>query len=86
MSNTAFGHVCKIEHPLGAVRRLSDALALISETIEEPHASAIDEIVHTMLGHISELDELHSALFRLHHPNREQFEIDGWPVKPTDKS
>jgi hypothetical protein len=40
-SNTAFSHVCKIEHPLGAVRRLSDAVALITETMEEPRASAI---------------------------------------------
>jgi hypothetical protein len=38
--SSAFSHVCRIEHPLGAVRRLSDALALISETIEEPGASA----------------------------------------------
>ena len=65
--------------PLGAVRRFADAVALITETIEEPGASAINEVVHTMLGHISLLDDLHSALFRLHHPNREQFERDGWP-------
>jgi hypothetical protein len=83
MSDDAFDHVCKIERPLGAIQRLGDALALITETIEEPGASAINEIVWTMKDHISELDKIHEVLFRLHHPNREQFEIDGWP---TNKS
>jgi hypothetical protein len=77
--SVAFSHVCKIEHPLGAIRRLSDAVALITETTVEPGTSAINEIVHSMLGHVSRMDDLHSALFRLHHPNRDQFETDGWP-------
>jgi hypothetical protein len=84
MSNTAFGHVCNIEHPLGAAQRLADALALITETIDEPEASAMNEIVHMVQAHLREIDKEYSCLFRLHHPNREQFERDGWPNDKVD--
>jgi hypothetical protein len=81
-ADATYSHVNKLEGPLGSIRRLVDAVALITETIEEPGASAINEIVWTMKDHISELDEIHKVLFRLHHPNREQFDREGWP---TDK-
>jgi hypothetical protein len=86
MSDDAFGHVCKIESPLGSAQHLVDALALITETIDEPGASAMNEIIHTVRANLREIDKEHSHLFRLHHPNREQFERDGWPDEPTDKS
>jgi hypothetical protein len=84
MSDETFGPVTALERPLHATRCLADALALITDTIEEPAASAINEIVHTMLDHISELDELHETLFRLHHPDRARFEREGWPDKLED--
>ena len=79
MTNATFAHVCKIERPLGAVQRLGDALALITETIEEPGASAMNEIVHVMLEHVAEIEEEYAFLFKLHHPDRERFERNGWP-------
>jgi hypothetical protein len=86
MSDNAFARVCKIEHPLGATKRLADALALITETIDEPEASAMNEIVHTMLRHLADIDTEYSFLFRLHHPNRDHFEKQGWPDKLDDHS
>jgi hypothetical protein len=69
---------------LGAIKRLGDALALITETIEEPGASATNEIVHTLLGHVAEIDKEYSFLFRLHHPSRDHFERVGWPGKKSE--
>jgi hypothetical protein len=60
-SSSAFSHVCKIEHPLGAIKHLADAVALITETMEEPRASAINEIVWTMKDHFSELDKIYEV-------------------------
>ena len=86
MSDSPFSHVCKIEHPLGAAQRLVDALALITETIDEPGASAMNEIIHAVQAHLTEIDAEYSYLFHFHHPNREQFKRGGWPDdKPETK-
>jgi hypothetical protein len=79
-----FGHVCNLEKPLGAIRRLADALVMMTETVEEPHGSAMNEIVHTLLGHVGDLDKQYRVLFQLHHPNRERFEREGWPAEGAD--
>ena len=39
----------------------------------------MNAIIHTLLGHIGDLDGVYSTLFRLHHPSRERFEREGWP-------
>jgi hypothetical protein len=83
-SSAAFSHVCKIEHPLGAAQCLANALALITETLDEPAASAMNEIVHMVRAHLREIDKEYSYLFHFHHPNREQFERDGWPTEKLD--
>jgi hypothetical protein len=33
----------------------------------------------TAVARVNELDEVHGYFFRLHHPNRDAFERDGWP-------
>lgn len=65
-----------MERTLGAVKRLGDALALLTEVIEEPGGSAMNEIIWTMLERVGEIEEEYSALFRLHGPFRDQ---DGEP-------
>ena len=55
--DATYAHVCRLEPPLGAIKRLGDALAMITETIEEPGASAMNEILHTLLGHVAEIDK-----------------------------
>jgi len=51
---------------LGAALHL--ALALLTEVIEEPGASAMNEIIWTMLDRVREIEEEYSSLFRLHNP------------------
>jgi hypothetical protein len=60
------------------------SLALITETIEEPGASAMNEIIQAMLERVEEIDKEYAFLFRLHHPSREQFERDGRWAHETD--
>jgi hypothetical protein len=75
-----YAHVCKLERPLESIRNLGMSLALITETIEEPGASAMNEIIQAMLERVEEIDREYAFLFRLHHPSREQFKRDGrWP-------
>jgi len=79
MTDPTYGHVCRMDYPRASIRNLATALALITETIEEVDASAMNAIIHTLLGHIGDLDGVYSTLFRLHHPSRERFEREGWP-------
>jgi len=78
-SDDAYRHVCRIERPLTHIRNFLDALALITETIEEPAASAVNVIVRAALDHVAEVDAEYATLFRLTHPDRERFEREGWP-------
>ena len=34
---------------------------------------------HAIQARVDELDDIHGYFFRLHHPDRERFERDGWP-------
>ena len=80
MSNETFAIVWRIEAPLASAGRLADALALLTETADEPHASAMNEIIHMLLEHLAQVGEEYCSLFRLHHPDRERFEREGWPA------
>jgi hypothetical protein len=79
ISGDLFRHVGSIELPLAGIRHFLDALALISEAMDEPHAGAVNVIVHAALDHVRDAEGVHQALFRLTHPDRERFERDGWP-------
>ena len=74
-----FEHVCSIERPLTGIRHYLNGLMIISETIDEPHGGAINEMVWTMQDKMKELQREYSTLFKLTHPDRERFERDGWP-------
>jgi hypothetical protein len=80
VSNEVFCHVTNLERPLGSTRRFLDALALLSETLKEPEAGAVNEIVQATLERVAEIDKEYSTLFRLTHPSREHFEREGWPT------
>jgi hypothetical protein len=77
MMDPTYAYVCEMDYPLASIRRFGDALALITETIEEPGASAMNEIVYALLDRVKELDKIHEKLFRTHHPSRERFEREG---------
>ena len=72
-------HVNNLEHPVTSIRHFLDAIALISEVMEEPHACAVNTIVHTALDHLRKVEAEHLILFRLTHPDRERFDREGWP-------
>jgi hypothetical protein len=80
MTEATFSHVGAIGEQLSDVHRLLDALALLTETMEEPHAGAANVIVWTTIDHLREIDLHHTALFRLNHPDRDFFERVGWPT------
>ena len=52
--------------------------ARISEVMEEPHACAVNTIVHAALNHVRDAEAQRTALFRLAHPDRERFDREGW--------
>jgi hypothetical protein len=76
ISTDALGN---LEPPLTNIRRFLDALALISETLDEPGGSAVNVIVHAAIDHAAEVESEYVSLFRLTHPDRERFEREGWP-------
>ena len=61
-------HVYNIEMPLANIRNLLNALALISENLDEPQAGAVNVIVHAALEQVREADGAHRAC--LGHPSR----------------
>lgn len=73
------GHVCNLERPLEAIRNFGNSLALISEALDEPGASAVNQITWALLDQLGQIDAEYSTLFRLTHPDRERFEREGWP-------
>ena len=77
-------HVNSIEPALAHIRHFLDAIALITEAMEEPHAGAVNVIVHAALDHVREAEAVHQTLFRLTHPDRERFEREGWPGDAND--
>jgi hypothetical protein len=78
-SGDVFSHVCSIERPLAVIRNFLNALAMISETLDEPGASAVNQITWAMMDQVADLNAEHVTLFRLTHPGRERFEREGWP-------
>jgi hypothetical protein len=68
-----------MERPLQSVCNFLDALALITETMDEPAASAVNTIVWAAIDQVGEIDEAYPTLFHLSHPNCDRFEREGWP-------
>jgi hypothetical protein len=74
-NNATYAYVNRMEQPLTAIKNFAP-LSRITESIEEPGASAI-EIIHAILEQVRQVDEVHALLFRAYHPNRERFQQDG---------
>jgi hypothetical protein len=78
---SVYGHVTGLERPLEAIRNFGNGILLISETLEEPGASAVNELTRALLEQLQQIDDEYSTLFRLTHPNREHFvreRREGW--------
>jgi hypothetical protein len=78
--NDAFRRACGMEDPLRGIRNFAGALDRIAQTLSDDNGALIvQEIAMTIQARVEELDEIHG--FRLHHPDRERFERDGWPTE-----
>jgi hypothetical protein len=71
----AFSHACEMEKPLEAIRNLALALDRIAQTLADVNGAAIVQIQ----ARVDELDDIHAYFVRLHHPDREKLEREGWP-------
>ena len=83
-SGDAFRYVCSIERPLTSIRNFRNALALITETMDEPAGSAVNQITWAMLDQVAEVDAEFSTLFKLSPPDHERFEREGWRGRRRD--
>jgi len=76
----AFDQVCRMEDPLRIIRNFAGALDRIARTLSDDNAALIvQEIALAIQARVEELDSIHEYFRRLHHPDRERFERDGWP-------
>jgi hypothetical protein len=76
----AFNKACGMEDPLRVIRNFAGALERVAQTLSDDiGAEIVQEISMTILARVDELDEIHSFFGRLHSPNRERFEREGWP-------
>jgi hypothetical protein len=54
--------VSGMERPLTGIRHLNTAVTLLTESTEEPHSMAVNEIVHVIGEHVEELSRIHTTL------------------------
>jgi hypothetical protein len=67
--------VCEMEGDLRAIDEFTDALALISETMDEsPHANAINRLAWEIKHRVQSAERCRSDLSRLARPNRPECE------------
>jgi hypothetical protein len=69
----AYRQACAMERPLERIRNFAAALA------SGEGASVAQELTLAIAESLDELDDIHGFFFRLHHPDRERFEREGWP-------
>jgi hypothetical protein len=70
-----FNAVCEMEGDLRAIDEFADALALVSETMDEsPHANAINRLAWEIKHRAQSAERRRSDLSRWAHPNRTEHE------------
>jgi hypothetical protein len=76
----AFDRASDMEDPLRKIRTLAIALDRIAQTLDDENGALIvQQLGWTILEYVEELDDIHGYFHRLHHPDRERFEREGWP-------
>jgi hypothetical protein len=78
---TMFGIVGDMEDDVSAVENFADAIAIMSETIDDgdPLALCLQRLAWEIKVRASRIGEQRGKLFHMTHPNREHFEREGWP-------
>src|SRR4051794_39288024 len=62
-SDTPFLHVSNMETPLTGIGNLAMALCLLSETMEEPHGTVVQELARNISDHVRSAETAYSYLF-----------------------
>jgi hypothetical protein len=76
----AFSHACSMEDPLVGIENFAGALGRVAQTLADDRNGVIVLHLATAIrALVRELEETHGYFFRLHHPDRERFEREGWP-------
>lgn len=76
----AYAAACNMEQPIERIRNFTAALARLAPTINDGQAAAImQQLTLAIEESLDEIDASYGFFFRLHHPDRERFERDGWP-------
>jgi hypothetical protein len=79
----AFETVTSMEDDLEEARILSNGVAILAvdsvSTHDENLGAVLMRLAWGIAKHCKELEERRGELFELLHPNREQFEKEGWP-------
>lgn len=78
-TSQAFDLICDMEDPLTIIGDLTDALALIAETMDDDRSSIVQRLAWLAKDQRNAAEKLRGDLFRLTHPRREHFEREGWP-------
>ena len=74
LDNGIFNTVREMEGDLRAIDEFADALALVSETMDEsPHANAINRLAWEIKHRAQRVETRRDDLLRLTHPNRVEF-------------
>jgi len=75
-----FDVVTEMEDDLEAATSFCAAIALITETMNDSHASApIQRLAWEIKNRVALAEEKRCKLFKLTHPDRQRFEREGWP-------
>ena len=75
----AWNTVCAMEYGLTSAKNFARGLAFLAESMDECHASVVQEIAWALKEHVERVEEYRGRLFRHLHPSRAEFERTGWP-------
>jgi hypothetical protein len=78
MDKDAFNQANAMEKPLVGIRNFASALCRVAETLNDDDGVVVQELAQTIRELVQEVEESHKYFFRLHHPDRERFEREGW--------
>ena len=75
----AFRHACDMEDPLVGIENFAGALCRVAQTLADGDGVIVLQLAQTIRALVQELEKTHEYFFKLHHPDRERFEREGWP-------
>ena len=68
-----------MQNTLAKVLERSAVTSTVAETLDDDDDGAIVQKLQTIRELVQEVEKGHVYFFRLHHPERERLEREGWP-------